>query len=655
MKTHVSLSQAVTAGLVIGTVWIGRAFAAAASERDTARATPRIEVEADLAVSADYPLTKSKFGGFNSGIVNLPQYRRDIGLFDEVRLPSLRIDLGWGARWAGWARQPVTGTAGAIHYDFEEMDGIAELLNQHGVLPYWSYCYIPEPLQARPGDYRAPDTNHISAWGDILAEFAKRSREGRQKIGYHEIYNEPDNRDFFRGSLEDYLKLYREGSRRIRQADPDAVVGGPAVAFTDAWVAPFLDFVERENLPLDFYSFHFYPTVPYKSHDIAGVVADMRRELARHPRFATTEMHLNEYNSYRIDYPKGGRQDHYPLASALLHDYLFFLSQPDLTHVNWAQFMDSGHGNFSGMISIEGRRKAVFNAAALYARMPVDRRQLVIKGSPDIEGMASADKHTAGVLLWNRSGADQSLSVGLRRAPFSRGRLRVYRIDAAHGSWGDDPAAERLLPIETRSGIRTGKFNWTGSLPTDGVVYLELDDESGVSEFQPVRVARVVRVFRSHPNRYTKSYADFDRGTWTARLGMSTESQALEQIGVLADQWPPRLKVLVQVDGSLRKLDANSLLGVRLDYEVGTNYTSSVLFHGPSGRGPDLYDPKRDAPMFWGTQRPADGQVAVKALEGFEIEPSRYAPGGWTGRAVVTFLVQNTGPGTRARFQLTGD
>lgn len=614
-----------------------------------------VEVTADLAVSVDYPLTKSKFGGFNSGIVNLPQYQRDIGLFEEVRLPSLRIDLGWGARWAEWARQPVTGSRDAIRYNFEEMDGIAGLLNQHGVMPYWSYCYIPEPVQARPSDYRTPATNGFSAWGEILAEFAKRAREGHPRIGYHEIYNEPDNRDFFRGSLDDYLQLYREGSRRIRDADPEAVVGGPALAFTDAWVAPFLDFVEREGLPLDFYSFHFYPTVPYKSHDIAGVIADMRRELKRRPRFATTEMHLNEYNSYRIDYPKGGRQDHYALAPALLHDYMFFLGQPDLTHVNWAQFMDSGRGNFSGMISIEGRRKAVFNAAALYARMPVDRRQLVIQGSPDIEGMASADSYSAGILLWNRSETDQALRVAVRHPPFSRGRLRVYRIDATHASWGDNPEEELLRPIETRSGIRSARLKWAGTLPRDGVVYLELDDESGRSESQPVGVASIIRVLRCFPNRGTKSYADFDRGTWTARLGMGAESEALEQIGVLADQWPAKLGVTIQTEGRLKKLNSNSLLALRLDYQAGTNYVGSVLFHGRGQGTPDLYDAKRDAPVLWGTKQPPDRLVAVRNLSRFEIEPRLHAPPGWNGHAIMTFIMQNTGSGTRAKFQLATD
>jgi xylan 1,4-beta-xylosidase len=643
-KTNTSMRLAVLISILL---------AGATELRVSAAAPADVTIAADFGVPVDYPLSKAKFGGFNSGMVPLSRYQRDIKLYDEIRLPSLRLDLIWGARWGGWLRPPVTGTAGDLRYDFSEMDALASLLNEHGVLPYWSYCYVPSPLQSKREDYRSPPTD-VTRWGEVLRAFARHYRERGIPIGYQEVFNEPDNRDFYRGGLDSYLELYREGARGIRAGDPDAVVGGPALAFTDAWVAPFLDFVSRERLPLDFFSFHFYPDVPYKSKTVGGVIADMRCQLAKHPEFATAEMHLNEYNSYRIDYPQGGCQDRYPAASALLHDYLFFLSQPDLAHVNWAQIQDSGGGNYSGMISMDGHRKAVFNAAALYARMPVDRRLVTVQGSPEVEGLASTDARYATLLFWNRTGADHEVKLTLDAVPFPRGTLRVYRIDAGHASWGDKPDCEQLAPVETLADIPTSALAWSGALPANGVVCLELKDASAPAPPARLPAGRIVRVMRCFPNRDSRSYADFDRRSWTARLGMATESQAEEQIGIVAEGLAKRLTARVQTDGEIRRLDANSLLGLRLDYQVGTDYKASVLFHGPSGPGPDLYDANRDTPVRWGTKRQPDHVVIVKDLAQYDFSPAEHAPEGWTGRVLITFIMQNSGQGTRATLQLAG-
>ena len=102
----------------------------------------------------------------------------------------------------------------------------------------------------------------------------------------------------------------------------------------------------------------------------------------------------------------------------------------------------------------------------------------------------------------------------------------------------------------------------------------------------------------------------------------------------------------------MRHHDANSLLGLRLDYAVNGKYVKSVLFHGHCGHQPDLYDKKRTAPMPWGTQRVPDTVVAVPNLAQFTVTPQEYAPAGWTGRAQITFTLQNAGAHAQAKFVL---
>ncbi len=615
-----------------------------------------VTVDVDVAASADYPLSKGKFGMFNSGIVPLAHYQRDDHTWPAVRAESLRIDLAWGAPWAGWAHQPVGGTATHLHYDHEEMDAIARLLTAHDVWPYWSYCYMPAPLQ-RDGDWRSAPTD-LDAWGAALAEFARHYRTQGIRIGYHEIYNEPDlydaatrTRVFFTGTLADYLAMYRVGVRGIRAGDPDAVVGGPALSLIPdhSWVEPFLDYVRAHDLPLDFFSFHHYDT-----QSLPQRLAAVRASFAARSDYATTELHLNEYNAYPIDYPQGGTQDRHGLAAALLQDYHDLLAQPWITKVSWAQFLDSGQGNYSGMVTIDGHRKAIYNAVALYARLPVDRCPLSVNGAPGIAGLASADAHRACALLWNRSGADQEARVQLHGLPFEQATLQVYRIDATHASWGDDPSTEELAVCESAP-AHGSEVSWSGPLPHDGVVYLEVVDVQRAPRREPTRTPTVVRTHHYYPDRTTTAYADFDRTSWTARLGMAQEDQATCMVGVTADNLPPVLAITVAVDGALRHSDDESLLGLRLDYRVDGAYTSSLLLHGPYDGGTSLYTPTRSSPMPWGTGRQPDHIVSVANLARFTVDVTALAPIGWDGRVQLTFILQNAGRGTRAKIVvLTG-
>jgi len=617
-----------------------------------AQAAEDAVVAADFARWVDYPLVKTKFGVYNSGYVpgHVSTYRRDIGFFDQVRPDSLRFDGGLGSPPHIIFGHPpmVSGTYPDLRYEFSGADELVDLLNAHNVDPYWCYSYVPHAL-VRPGEGFANVPSDMNAWGAACAAVAKHFRDTNRPIAYHEIYNEPDNRDFFLGTFQDYLGMYEHAARAIREADPEARIGGPSLAFTEPWVAPFLDHVTSKRLPLDFYSFHYYPGVAYPVSNVQGVIDIMLRELGRRPELATTEVHLNEYNSLPINYPKDGPQQKHALAAALLSDFGHFVTQPGLTKVHWAQFMDTGGGNWSGLVSIDGHAKAAYNAYLLYSMMPVDRRLVLLDGPPGLSGLASSDGHKCALVAWNRSGAAQNTRLDLGGIPFERGTVRIFRIDAQHASWGDDPKNERLAPVQVREDAAMRGLHWVSEIPDGGVVYIEADDGTGISELARHSTAKAIRVLHYYPDRKTRAYADFDKNTWIARLGMAGEDWADMEVGVVAEELPSVLKVSVHVEGELRKMDSNSLLGVRLDYRTGDGYTSSVLFHGPYKGGADLYSDKRWLGHPWGTTRRADHVVSVADCAEFGIAVREHAPKGWDGRAIVTFVLQNAGPTVRAK------
>ncbi len=618
----------------------------------TPATTTAISGSVDFSTGADYPLIKSKFAIFNSGIVPAETYERDAAQFGVVQPESLRIDLGWGADWTGWASQPIQGTPERLEYHLDEMDRIAAVLNGQGVLPYWSYCYNPTPLQDPPGNWKGAPSD-MDAWSRVLRDVAAHYRGMRDTnpVGYHEVYNEPDNTDFFTATMTDYFAMYEHGVRGIREGDPEALVGGPALAFTKDWIGPFVDFVAERALPFDFFSTHVYGTNDLFD-GLTAMLNVSRDALDRHPELATVEIHLNEFNSYPIDYPLDGTQQKHRLAAAFLRDMAFLLERPELTIVHWAQFLDSGQDNYSGMVSIDGHRKAVFNAAEIYARLPTDRSPVVLDGPSDLNAIAGVDEHRAGVALWNLTRQDRDLALDLTGIPFTDGELTEYRIDADHASWGDGAATEALTPTGTQPLSSNGSPRWSGTVPAGGVLYLEANDTIGRSGLDSNPVGRWQRTLRYYPDRKTTAYADFDKTTWTFRLGMAGETAADAQVGVTAENLPEQVNVSVTVEGTVQALTPESLLGLRVDFRTGDAYTASVLIHGPVGQQLDPFDPERTGAAPWGTERPPTQAITVPDLSDFSMSFRDLAPAGWDGRAQITAIMTDTGPGTRARIQL---
>ena len=426
---------------------------------------------------ADHPISHDRIALFNSGLVTAATYRRDRAFFERTRPQHLRIDLGWGAEWMHWQNELATvGSDGSTIYDFAETDAIAAELNRTGTKPYWSYCYVPKALRPPGGDWRTMAEDD-APWVSMVRAYAAGAAARGVSIGYHEVYNEPDLRDertgepvFYSGNLDDYLQLYRQTSHALKQADSNALVGGPALGSTAAnafWLRAFLDMVTSENLPLDFLSFHHYGT-----HSLATALETVLSILAEYDGLDAVELHLNEYNSFPIDYPRGGLQDSYLLASAFVEDAARLLDTYRLTRVSWAQFLDSGNDNYSGMVDIDGAPKPLHSAYEFFQRMPVDRRTVSIDGPRGVGAIASSDGERGAAMVYNRSSEDVEITVsapgglapqgvrmidpthdGEQTAPFRGGTLTVARGAVACIEYGSRTPSPGEL-----SGTRAGRI-----------------------------------------------------------------------------------------------------------------------------------------------------------------------------------------------------
>jgi hypothetical protein len=459
----------------------------------------------DLGRAGGVPLSKERIAVYNSGLVPIERYRRDAAFLRRSRAESLRIDLGWGAEWMPWRHQPVVREAdGTLRYHFEETDDVARVIADAGLRPYWSYCYVPVAARPEGGDWRGMAEDD-GTWVELVRRYAGGAAERGIVIGYHEVYNEPDLRDertaqphFYTGALDDYLDLYRATARAIREVDPAARIGGPALAVTSVnrrWLEAFLTMVVDEGLPLDFLSFHHYGA--FSLENTLDIVDDV---LAGFDGFEHLELHLNEYNSFQIDYPRGGLQDGHLLASSFAAELPRLLSRRSLTRTHWAQFLDSGEGNFSGMIDIDGNPKPVFSVYEFFQRMPLDRVAVAIDGPEGIGAIASADEHRAAVLAWNRHFVDTEVSFELTASTGAPGVVRVI-----------GPDGETRHRIEADEPIIVG-------IPTGGVAMIELGG--------PASEATHRLVHRTHlPRTLTleEGWCDVDERTAAFRLGVARD------------------------------------------------------------------------------------------------------------------------------------
>jgi hypothetical protein len=594
----------------------------------------------DFAKPQDPPLVK-KFGLMNSGLVTMDHYRQDIGGLQLLKPESLRIDLSIGKGDAGWKEQIIAGSPENIIYHWREIDWLSLELNRLHVLPYWSFCYTPLPFQGKEGWRSAP--NDLTKWSETAEAFSSHFRQAQIPVGYYEVWNEPDFPEFLRASRDDYFAMYRAASLALLKGNPDAVIGGPALAYSWWWISPFVDYVEQNQLPLDFFSFHSIggaESGPSKEQEALNTLQAIRTALSSYPRFQSTEVHLSEYNPFR-----GSQAKFYPrheLAERMLDDFSLFLNQTDLTEVSWAQYMDPGPGDDCGVLHPDGKPKPAAGAFAIYSDMPIERVQAECADS--VGCLASANRHQASVALWNKSDEDQDISVQLHDLPFDPAHLILFRIDSQNDAAALKNGNLVLQPVETTS--LSKDQTWRGLLPARSVVYLKLV-KNIKADMRITPPGRLLRTRCYYPDRGKSWYAYFDRASWSMLLGTGQETNAIAAIGLVLDNSAHSIRIRTDFSGNnVDKIKTS--FAIRVDYQTKNGLLQSVLLCDKSGKDTPFVK------MPWETRDQPERQVTPLNIADFRFKPSLWASHGWTGQFILTPMLQNASANTRVRTYISG-
>jgi hypothetical protein len=124
----------------------------------------------------------------------------------------------WDAYVAWPALEPEKGK-----WNFATLDKYAAMAEQHHVhillplalSPKWASARPSEPCSNGPG--AAAEPARIEDWREYVRTVASRYK-GR--IYYYEIWNEPNLKDFYTGSIEKLVELTNEADRELKAVDP---------------------------------------------------------------------------------------------------------------------------------------------------------------------------------------------------------------------------------------------------------------------------------------------------------------------------------------------------------------------------------------------------------------------------------------------------
>jgi xylan 1,4-beta-xylosidase len=185
-------------------------------------------------------------------------------------------------------------------YNFAPADRLVESIKSGGAEPLFRIGRSAGAGGEPPAD--------LDKWAQIVrhvvlhynAKWAKGFRDG---IRYWEIWNAPDSRQFWSGTAADYYRLYDKTARAIQAADPAALIGGPAISkplIAGDYREKFIDFVRLNDLPLDFFSWHFY-AVDSNDPYVFVTIARKLRIILDARGFGSAKNVLDEWNADPAD------------------------------------------------------------------------------------------------------------------------------------------------------------------------------------------------------------------------------------------------------------------------------------------------------------------------------------------------------------------
>jgi xylan 1,4-beta-xylosidase len=388
-------------------------------------------------------------------------------------------------------------------YSWTILDRIFDSFHAAGVKPLVEIGFMPRDLSTHPEPYRhnfprgeiftgwAYPPKDYRKWAELVFQFVRHLREryGDAEVNtwLWEVWNEPDI-GYWKGTPEEYFKLYDFSVDAIVRALPDARVGGPdstgpASPKASEFLRSFLDHCAHQKSyanaqtgsRLDFIAFHPKGSPTWEldhvrmgiAHQLAAIEEGIRI-VESFPEWRQTPVVLGESDPEGCaacsakDSPQNSYRNGplYAAYTAEVLDRIYALSAKAhanfLGAVTWAfEFEDQSPFEGFRELATNGIDKPVLNAFRMFGLLGHERLRATstgalstedvvrdgVRNKPDIGVIATRQNHEVDVLIWNYHDDDVAafpasvdLEIDGLSARSTQGVREHFRIDSSHSN-----------------------------------------------------------------------------------------------------------------------------------------------------------------------------------------------------------------------------
>jgi len=386
-------------------------------------------------------------------------------------------------------------------YQWNIVDSIFDTYVKRGMKPLAQIGFMPEALSSHPQPYRHhwkpgdPYTDIITGWayppkdynkwGELVYQWVKHcvERYGEKEVlsWYWEVWNEP-NSPYWKGTKEEFFKLYDYSAMAVKRALPAARVGGADVTGGGArWLNDFINHcltgtnavTGKTGTPLDLVLFHAKGSPKL----VNGVVRmdvraqlrninDMFKMIASHPELKNTPIVIGEsdpegcaacgmatdpQNAYR----NGTMYSSYTAAAfARKYELADQYGLNLIGAVTWAfEFEDQPWFYGFRDLATNGVDKPVLNVFRMFGQMKGNRVAATsnrmyalnnildssIRKSADVGVLAAGGSREAAVMLWSYHDDDQfaapeNVQVNINGLTGKNVTVTKFKIDQEHSN-----------------------------------------------------------------------------------------------------------------------------------------------------------------------------------------------------------------------------
>lgn len=375
-------------------------------------------------------------------------------------------------------------------YHWTTLDASVDLILKTGAKPLMCIAFKPRVLYPKI-DQNIVEPTSWEAWEKLIYAMVRRYKERGAGIRYWEVSNEPDIGENggcpYRFTPENYLRYYQHTVAAILRADPEARVGGPALANPESPILPaLLDFCSANKIPLHFISWHIYNNDPLR---IRATIDSKKALLKKYPSLKP-ETILNEWNMSLREPPLDPRFQPCFVAevawqmmeAGLDYSCYYHIRDWHVTTETFAKFMSPAGTalmtrwwnrmpQLDGLFDYQNRVRPVYFTFKLLSRLAGERLRLE-SSDPAVHGFATHDPllQSYNVMLWNFSQAPARLSVTVEGAAENLTARRVL-LDAVAPS---DDENIRLKPLDPLV-VNQGTTQLSADLDTYGITFWTLE------------------------------------------------------------------------------------------------------------------------------------------------------------------------------------